>query len=93
MYPLTIKDPRGGHNRSPINNFFFQTWSPSMAYILGFIFADGAIEDVQKSSRTCYLLITSKDLEILEQIKNALNSKHTIYSVLPTESLFPGKTE
>lgn len=90
MYPFASKDPRGGHNRASINSLFFQTWSPSMAYILGFIFADGAIEDVQKSSRTCYLSITSKDLEILEQIKNVMDSKHTIYSILPVELVFPG---
>lgn len=81
MYPIAFKDPRGGHNRSLINHNFFQVWSPEMAYVLGFIFADGAIEDVQKSSRTCYISIitSSKDLNILEKIRTVMNSSHKFY--------------
>lgn len=81
MYPLALKDPRGGHNRSQINHNFFKSWSSKMAYVLGFIFADGAIEDVQKSSRTCYISIIAsrKDINILEQIKIAMNSSHKLY--------------
>lgn len=76
--PASI-DPRGGHNRAQINSAFFQNWSPNMAYALGYIFADGAIEDVQASSRTCYFAISSKDLSILESIRATLDSNHTIY--------------
>lgn len=81
MHPTARKDPQGGHNKAQINRNFFQTWSPQMAYVLGFIFADGAIEDVQKSSRTCYISIitSSKDLNILEQIRNVMNSAHKFY--------------
>ncbi len=79
MYPTAQKDPRGGHNRSQVNQNFFQSWSPQMAYVLGFIFADGAIEDVQRSSRTCYISITSKDLSILEKIRSAMQSNHKLY--------------
>lgn len=79
MYPIAHKDTRGGHNRININSNFFKTWSPQMAYVLGFIFADGAIEDVQLSSRTCYLSITSKDLSILKRIRCSMNSRHRFY--------------
>lgn len=79
MYPNAQKDPRGGHNRSQINHNFFKSWSPQMAYVLGFIFADGAIEDVQKSSRTCYIAMSSVDFSILEQIKQSMCSNHKLY--------------
>ncbi|MDO8619412.1 MAG: LAGLIDADG family homing endonuclease [Candidatus Daviesbacteria bacterium] len=91
MFPSAQKDPRGGHNKSFINHTFFQTWSPSMAYILGFIFADGAIEDVQKSSRTCYIQITSKDACILEKIKKAMNCDHKLYIRFPRKIIIKGK--
>lgn len=90
MYSAVLKDPRGGHNRSLVNSAFFQSWSPEMAYILGYIIADGAIEDVQKSSRTCYVTVTSKDLSIIEKIKETLGSSHTIYKRLPQINTFPG---
>ena len=89
-YKLVTKDPRGGHNRVQINQQFFKIWSPPMAYVLGFIFADGAIEDVQKSSRTCYLTITSKDLSILEKIKVVMNSTHRLYKKQSQFITFPG---
>ncbi|KKR39510.1 MAG: intein-containing protein [Candidatus Woesebacteria bacterium GW2011_GWB1_40_101] len=73
------RDPRGGHNRKQINENFFKYWSPQMSYVLGLIFADGAIEDVRKSSRTCYLAITSKDKSLLEKIKKSLSSSHKLY--------------
>ena len=90
MYPIAYKDPRGGHSRSYINQEFFRSWSPSIAYILGFIFADGAIEDVQKSSRTCYLAIVSKDISILQKIKEAMNSHHKLYIRPAQMEPYPG---
>jgi len=76
-------DPRGGHNRKIFNKDFFKNWSHKMAYVLGLIYADGSIEDVRKSSRTCYLTISSNDKSLLEQVKKALSSEHTIYSRKP----------
>lgn len=76
-------DPRGGHNRKIFNEHFFKSWSYAMAYILGLIYADGAVEDVRKSSRTCYLTISSNDKSLLEQVRKALSSEHTIYSRKP----------
>ena len=89
MYPTASKDPRGGHNRSQVNQNFFQSWSPQMAYVLGFILADGAIEDVQKSSRTCYTSMVSKDLSILNKIRQAMGSYHNIYKRIPKLLTFP----
>ena len=79
MYSTAYKDPRGGHNRSQINQSFFKSWSPQMAYVLGYIFADGAIEDVQKSSRTCYIAMSSVDVSILNQVRQSMNSNHKFY--------------
>lgn len=93
MYYPVQKDPRGGHNRVRVNQNFFQHWSPVMAYVLGYIFADGAIEDVRKSSRVCYLAMASIDLSLIEQIRSALSSEHKIYVRKPTAVTFPsGKT-
>lgn len=72
-------DARGGHNRKSINKDFFKLWSPSMAYVLGLISADGAVEDVRNSSRTCYFTISSVDKSLIIQVKKVLNSSHRIY--------------
>lgn len=72
-------DPRGGHNRKSINVDFFKSWSPQMAYVLGLISADGAVEDVRNSSRTCYFTITNVDEPLILRVKKILNSSHKIY--------------
>lgn len=62
-----------------------------MAYVLGFIYADGAIEDVRKSSRTCYLSLVSKDKSILKEIRKAIGSKHNLYRQEEKKTKFGGK--
>lgn len=71
-------DPRGGHNRYKFKLDFFEKWTPEMAYVLGFLYADGDIEDVRKSSRTQYITFPSVDKDILESIKIAIGSEHKI---------------
>ncbi len=39
---------RGGHNRYCCDKDFFKHWSDKMAYVLGFLFADGNITDATK---------------------------------------------
>ena len=86
-------DRRGGHNRKTFNKDFFKTWSPEMAYVLGYIYSDGTIEDVRKSSRTCYLAITSVDYDILYKIRKALSSNHALYIKPKKYNSFPdGRT-
>lgn len=82
-------DPRGGHNRRKFKTDFFEKWSPDMAYVLGFLYADGDIEDVRKSSRTQYITIGSKDKEILESIKVAMGSEHNINRRIAHEFISP----
>lgn len=74
-----LPDPRGGHNKHSFNKDFFKSWTEKMAYVLGFIYADGAVEDVRKSSRTCYLAITSVDKSILVKIRRCMGASHPLY--------------
>jgi intein-encoded DNA endonuclease-like protein len=60
-----------------------------MAYILGFLCADGNIIDSENSSRTRYVQFASKDKEILEKIRKALNSNHPIRIRSSQKKLFP----
>lgn len=48
---------------------YFKTWSSNMAYILGFISADGCIA---KNKNTLVISLQTKDREILEKIKQEL---------------------
>ena len=73
-----------------VNRDFFKSWSPGMSYVLGFIAADGSLEDASYL-RGKYLRICSSDIEILEKIKSAMNSEHKIVIIKPKEFLFRGK--
>ena len=86
-----FRGPRGGNNRRRVDENFFKDWSPSMAYILGFVFADGAILDSRKSSRTCYLSITINDRCLLEEIKHKLASMHKVITIPPEKILIKNK--
>ncbi len=55
---------------------FFKKWSHNMAYILGFIYADGNI--VKTKRGTHFISIYTADEELLKLIKNILSSEHVI---------------
>ncbi|GAB6252411.1 hypothetical protein BCSAG_37290 [Bacillus cereus] len=57
-----------------IKENYFKTWSNNMAYILGFIAADGVI---QKENQC--VSISQKESYILEDIKKELNTNQPIY--------------
>lgn len=59
-----------------VNQSFFQNWSEEMAYVLGFIVADGAVYTNPRGSQ--YLAFYSTDREIIEKIRIAIGSNHTI---------------
>jgi len=73
-----------------VNSDFFKTWSPKMSYVLGFVSADGSLEDASYL-RGKYLRVCSKDLEIIEKIKTVMASEHKIVKIKPKEILSNGK--
>ena len=80
-------DPRGGSNRYKFKVDFFKKWSNKMAYVLGFLYADGNVTDATKSSRTQYIKFSSKDKDILYAIKKALKSDYPISFEPPRKNL------
>lgn len=73
-----------------IKRNFFKIWSKEMSYILGFIVADGSLEDASYL-RGKYLRLYSNDVEILEKIKQAMHSEHKIIARSPSKFLYNGK--
>lgn len=57
-----------------INENFFSQWNPTMAYVLGFWFADGYMRK-EKSYR---IVFTGNDKDILIKIRDAMTSSHPI---------------
>lgn len=59
-----------------VNQEFFRTWSPSMAWVLGVICADGNLQQ----GKNCYgrLRIGMQDKDVLEKIREAMDSTHPI---------------
>src|SRR3989344_2282138 len=55
---------------------FFKKWSHEMAYVLGFISADGNINIGKRGNK--YLEITSTDRDILEKILISFKADHKI---------------
>lgn len=58
------------------NKDFFKVWSPRMAYILGFLFADGNI--VATKRNTHFIAFYTGDYNLLYSIKEEINSNHKI---------------
>jgi hypothetical protein len=54
-----------------INDSTFKSWTSISAYLIGIIIADGNI--TQRMFR-----VSSKDIELIEKVKEALNSQHPI---------------
>ena len=59
-----------------LNQDFFKTWSPQMAYVLGFFAADGSM--LRNNRGGCYIEFTITDRIILEYIQKAVGSTHKI---------------
>ncbi len=58
-----------------VNEEFFSNWGQEMAYVLGYIYADGSI---YPSVRGSYFNVTSIDRSTIFKIKKWLKSKHII---------------
>lgn len=69
-----------------VNENFFEKWDPLMAYVLGYIYADGNLDD-SPYMRGKYIKISSTDIDSIERIKKWLESEHRI---IKTKSHFIG---
>lgn len=69
--------------RYSVDETFFDTWSPEMAYVLGYMYADGSLEDA-RYIRGKYVRVTSTDFDRIEAIKRTMRSEHTIVTEHPT---------
>ena len=67
----------GGIRKYTINHNYFKEWSPNMAYILGFWFADGCIS----SKRIFSIKLHKKDKYLLEKIMKDMGSNKPLYGV------------
>nr|WP_226674698.1 LAGLIDADG family homing endonuclease [Rossellomorea aquimaris] len=68
------RTPHGSWKRKyRVNEDYFKIWSNNMAYLLGFFAADGYI-----SSRNQTVCFSQKDPDILEQIREELQSNHPL---------------
>lgn len=66
-----------------VNEEFFYTWTREMAYVLGYLYADGSMED-SPYLRGKYVRVTSIDQSTIIKIRNWLNSQHTITQLKPS---------
>lgn len=62
--------------KHPVNSNFFKVWSNDMAYVLGFIAADG---NICHSGKAHTLHIACDDKDIIEKIKIALDYKGPVH--------------
>ena len=60
-----------------VNEKFFDIWTNGMAYVLGYLYADGSLED-SPYIRGKYVRVTSTDYDRIESIRTLMKSLHTI---------------
>lgn len=65
-----------------VNENFFKKWTQEMAYALGYIYADGSLEDAAYI-RGKYLRVSSVEKNNIEKIKKWMDSEHTIILITP----------
>ena len=83
---LHPKPPRKGPRwpQRSIENFF-DTWTPDMAYVLGYFAADGTMYKNKRGSH--YIGFTSTDYELLVMVKRLMNASNQIehYDMGPSQ--------
>jgi len=75
---------RPGHRRQEVNQAFFDSWTPEMAWVLGVIATDGCLRaphvDPRTGLRTGGLVaITQKEPEILEKVLSSMGATARIH--------------
>jgi hypothetical protein len=66
-----------------INEEFFDKWSCKMAYILGYLYADGSMINAEYM-RGKYIRATSIDKELIMRVKESMDSEHKIKVIKPS---------
>lgn len=59
-----------------LNHDFFKTWSPEMAYVLGYFAADGSM--IEHKNGGHYVEFTTTDKVIFQKMRKAVSSNHKI---------------
>lgn len=59
-----------------LNHHFFKTWTPEMAYVLGYFAADGSM--IRHKNGGCFVEFTTTDRCLLEQLKLMTNASQKI---------------
>lgn len=63
-----------------VNEKFFDKWSNEMAYVLGFFYADGSMEDAPYL-RGKYIRFFNTEISIVENVKKVLGSEHNVQKI------------
>lgn len=66
-----------------VNENFFKKWTHEMAYVLGYIYADGSLDNSPRI-RAKYFSINSVDEDTIRNIREVLGSGHTVVRLAPT---------
>lgn len=66
------------HQKRVVNEKFFRSWSPAMAYVLGIIYTDGCLVKCGRSATYSRLTIGQKEPELLEKVLALMGSNAKI---------------
>ena len=77
---LGTKNTRGCYRTHTLNENYFKTWSHDMAYILGFWFADGSLQN-KNGSKSFSITQHKDDKYILEDILCKMGSDHPLTKI------------
>jgi len=79
--PATNRRQRQGKtqaNKTTLNLELFKTWTSKMAYVLGYIWVAGAVEN-SKTSHKLVLRCSTKDEQVILYVRQCLGSHHKIH--------------
>lgn len=78
-------DPAGPRWSGRPVETFFNTWTPNMAYVLGYFAADGCMYKNKRGS--CYMGFCSVERELIELTRSLLNVHNAIEEYVPKNSI------
>lgn len=77
-YPRPVKGPRWPKRKS---DHFFDTWTPEMAYVLGYFAADGTMFRNPRGSH--YVGFCSTDIELIKNVKHLMGVTNNVETKQP----------